>query len=261
MGAVPLEPLVLRHAQQRTERVLHLLARMALFMEDARMTTPSTPPVADDVPESGEAKPVAYITADGEVLAIDDGGLKAMFAAIPDPPVGRNLMPLYASPSPQHIGDAGGVEPTYWHNGAGQVMTHASREALRGTTDEDMLGRFDEPLYALPPARVEAEETQESIGAWADEVFGPVSDLPRAVGRAGEELAELKEAAETLTPQDMIVEMADVVIVLMRLANVIGQDLGAAINAKMAINRKRTWNSDGTGHGYHVKPALQSEPK
>ena len=105
----------------------------------------------------------------------------------------------------------------------------------------------------------EAAETQESIGAWADETFGVVTDLPRAVGRAGEELAELKEAAETLTPQDMIVEMADVVIVLMRLANVIGQDLTAAINAKMAINRQRVWKTDGTGHGYHVKqPALQS---
>jgi len=121
------------------------------------------------------------------------------------------------------------------------------------------------PLYAAPAALVsppdngEAAETQESIGAWADETFGVVTDLPRAVGRAGEELAELKEAAETLTPQDMIVEMADVVIVLMRLANVIGQDLTAAINAKMAINRQRVWKTDGTGHGYHVKqPALQS---
>jgi len=122
----------------------------------------------------------------------------------------------------------------------------------------DMIAATPAALVS-PPDNGEAAETQESIGAWADETFGVVTDLPRAVGRAGEELAELKEAAETLTPQDMIVEMADVVIVLMRLANVIGQDLTAAINAKMAINRQRVWKTDGTGHGYHVKqPALQS---
>lgn len=39
------------------------------------------------------------------------------------------------------------------------------------------------------------------------------------------------------------------------MAAVLDGDLQAAVNAKMAKNRARTWAPDGTGHGYHVKTA------
>lgn len=118
-----------------------------------------------------------------------------------------------------------------------------------------------QPLYASPlpvdPAPSQdgvVTETQETIGLWADEVFGKVTDLPRAVRRADEEMAELlEEASGDANPGRMAKEMADVVIVLMRIAHVIGIDLAATINAKMAINRGRKWRADGTGHGYHIK--------
>lgn len=35
----------------------------------------------------------------------------------------------------------------------------------------------------------------------------------------------------------------------------LGIDLWDAINTKMAINRKRQWVRDGSGHGYHVRKA------
>lgn len=34
-----------------------------------------------------------------------------------------------------------------------------------------------------------------------------------------------------------------------------GGSLGDAIDAKMAINRRRQWRRDGHGHGYHLSPA------
>jgi hypothetical protein len=46
--------------------------------------------------------------------------------------------------------------------------------------------------------------------------------------------------------------MADVIIVLSRLADRMGSNLGLEVNKKMAINRSRTWALDNTGHGYHV---------
>ncbi|WP_376959689.1 hypothetical protein ABNQ39_07200 [Azospirillum sp. A26] len=38
---------------------------------------------------------------------------------------------------------------------------------------------------------------------------------------------------------------------LQELVDCYGHDLKLAINAKMAVNRTRKWNLDGTGHGYH----------
>lgn len=96
-------------------------------------------------------------------------------------------------------------------------------------------------------------ETQESISVWADETFGPAGTNSRVASRANEEMAEL---LKWLTIDDehekAAEEIADVVIVLNRLAARMGFDLWHAVEKKMAINRKRTWQKDGTGHGYHV---------
>jgi NTP pyrophosphatase (non-canonical NTP hydrolase) len=121
-----------------------------------------------------------------------------------------------------------------------------------------MSAYFVPSASALSTLQVQTSEaeTQEGIGAWADEVFGKVTSLPRTVERAGEELTELaEEAAGDADPDKMIVEAADVVIVLMRFAAVIGRDLNQAVAAKMARNRARKWRSDGTGHGYHTTEA------
>lgn len=127
------------------------------------------------------------------------------------------------------------------------------------------VGAYFDALKAPTLPVVEKEQdgwTQERIGAWADTVFGPVTDLPRAVKRADEEMRELlTEAEETADPDRMIVEMADVVIVLKRIAHVIGRNLDQAISAKMDINEAREWRSDGTGHGYHVPPTQSGDAK
>lgn len=97
-------------------------------------------------------------------------------------------------------------------------------------------------------------ETQESISEWADQAFGAAGSNARVAARANEEMAELLRA---LTVDDMhpkaAEEIADVVIVLNRLATRMGFRLCELVDAKMAVNRSRVWKRDGSGHGYHVR--------
>lgn len=98
-------------------------------------------------------------------------------------------------------------------------------------------------------------ETQLSISEWANDAFGPVGSNIRVAARANEEMAELIRA---LTVDDAnpkaSEEIADIVIILYRLAWRLGVDLHHEIDVKMAINRKREWKLDGSGYGYHVRP-------
>jgi phosphoribosyl-ATP pyrophosphohydrolase len=161
-------------------------------------------------------------------------------------------------------------------------------------------------------------ETQESVSAWATEVFGEAGSDERVAARANEEMAEVLRAATADGDIDKIIEeTADTMIVLLRLGRRLGVELDiglpsrvrysgatdlsqicafanqeiailllsltsgrrdraagdllhlwnklkaiieyaggavqAAIDAKMAINRQRVWNKDGSGHGYHVR--------
>lgn len=97
-------------------------------------------------------------------------------------------------------------------------------------------------------------ETQQTISQWANETFGPSGSNARVAARANEEMAELLRA---LTVDDnhpkAVEEIADIVIILYRVATRLGCDLHAEIDRKMAINRQRVWRQDGSGHGYHVR--------
>ena len=98
------------------------------------------------------------------------------------------------------------------------------------------------------------DETQLSIARWAEAVFGPAPSPARLASRANEEMAELLRHATSDQPSEMLIEeAADVVIVLMRLAEIVGEDLMKEIDRKMTVNRDREWHKDGTGHGYHVR--------
>ena len=96
-------------------------------------------------------------------------------------------------------------------------------------------------------------ETQASISLWAEETFGPAGSNVRVAARANEEMAELLRAlaVDDADPKAGE-EVADIVIVLYRLAARLGVDLHAEIDRKMVKNRSREWKLDGTGHGYHV---------
>lgn len=105
-------------------------------------------------------------------------------------------------------------------------------------------------------------ETQATISAWAEETFGPISSTMRVAVRANEEMAELLRAlsSDDANPK-AAEEIADVVIVLYRVAARLGVELPAEVDRKMAVNRAREWRLDGTGHGYHVRPGSAAQAR
>lgn len=107
----------------------------------------------------------------------------------------------------------------------------------------------------------QSAEMQASIAQWADETFGKC-DEARAFQRMLEEMEELRDAP----PEKRARECADVLIAMIRYAEVADFDLGAEVVTKMQINRKRKWNVQGDGTGYRVKDengedVLKEDPK
>jgi NTP pyrophosphatase (non-canonical NTP hydrolase) len=95
-------------------------------------------------------------------------------------------------------------------------------------------------------------ETQQSISQWADETFGPVKNPITSITRINKEVAEILHemaAHPNYFPEE---ELADIAIVLYRVATVAGVDLHACIDEKMKINRNRRWRLDGSGHAQHI---------
>ena len=97
-----------------------------------------------------------------------------------------------------------------------------------------------------------ATETSNTIRVWGDATFGEVKDLAALVSRARGELDELEEAIRARDMAEAGREAADVVILLHRLVALAGMDLNEQVDAKMAINRARTWKAAGDGTGGHV---------
>ncbi len=97
-----------------------------------------------------------------------------------------------------------------------------------------------------------ATETSNSIRAWGDETFGKVADLSALIARARGELDELDEAIKANDRPEIGREAADVVILLHRLVALAGMELSEQVDAKMAVNRARTWKAAGDGTGGHV---------
>jgi NTP pyrophosphatase (non-canonical NTP hydrolase) len=103
-------------------------------------------------------------------------------------------------------------------------------------------------------------ETQTTVSEWADETFGPSTSNVRVAVRTNEEMAELLRALSTDESHPKAAEeVADIVIVLYRLATRLGVDLMTEIDLKMALNRSRNWKPDGSGHGYHVRSGVAAK--
>ena len=96
-------------------------------------------------------------------------------------------------------------------------------------------------------------ETQQSVTAWGEETFGPVSSPAVLVARAALEMRELEEAAEQNDPKAVGQELADVLIILYRVATLHNLDINAIVDEKMRINRARRWVRKGDGTGRHVE--------
>lgn len=97
-----------------------------------------------------------------------------------------------------------------------------------------------------------AAETSKSIREWGDAIFGAPQDLTVLVQRARAEMDELEQALREGDHAEAGKEAADVVILLHRLAGILGHDLYEQVDAKMVINRARKWKAAGDGTGGHV---------
>ncbi len=95
-------------------------------------------------------------------------------------------------------------------------------------------------------------ETSLTIREWGDAIFGAPKDLAVLVARARLEMDELEEALRDGDHAEAGREAADVVILLHRIAGLMGQDLYDQVDAKMGINRARQWKAAGDGTGSHV---------
>src|SRR5262245_5026597 len=97
-------------------------------------------------------------------------------------------------------------------------------------------------------------ENQLSLSEWQEKTLGPAASNVRVAVRENEEMAELLRALTVDENHPKAAEeVADIFIVLYRVATRLGVDIHAEIERKMAINRKREWKLDGSGHGYHVR--------
>jgi NTP pyrophosphatase (non-canonical NTP hydrolase) len=79
---------------------------------------------------------------------------------------------------------------------------------------------------------------QKRIGKWQAKTFGPIQSIQSVDAHMVKEVGELLDAP---TPEDQAPEMADIVILLMGRATLMGIDLLAEVEKKFAINQTRTW--------------------
>lgn len=101
---------------------------------------------------------------------------------------------------------------------------------------------------------------QGSINAWANRVFPgrvPEASLTKLVM---EEIPELLAHKREFGVVGIAGEVADCLILLLDLCEMWGVDAAQAIEDKMTINDKRTWQHDPTTGFYHHTPQpLESE--
>ncbi len=95
-------------------------------------------------------------------------------------------------------------------------------------------------------------ETQKSVTQWAEKTFGPAPDHGALVDRACLELQELRSALKAEDVEEIGSELADIIILLYRIAELRGLDITEQIDSKMQVNRQRAWIAKGDGTGRHV---------
>lgn len=96
-------------------------------------------------------------------------------------------------------------------------------------------------------------ETSKTVCEWGTRTFGDAKSLVSYAVRAKEELNELISALEEPQSTDeILLEVADVTILMHRIAGTLGSELSDVVNTKMLKNRRRKWISKGDGTGSHL---------
>lgn len=102
-------------------------------------------------------------------------------------------------------------------------------------------------------------DLQNRIRGWSVLTFG-VETTGAMLAKLDEEVAELRAATERAETGNAMAghkaireEIADVQIVLAKIANAYGVDLNRAAEVKMDDNERRTWQADERGVHHHVR--------
>lgn len=92
---------------------------------------------------------------------------------------------------------------------------------------------------------------QNKIHRWRVKTFGANQTIS---GIDNHLVKEFKEFQEAKTAENQAEEMADILILLMGRADLMGIDLMAEAEKKLIINRRRTWGTpDGQGVIEHIR--------
>lgn len=94
---------------------------------------------------------------------------------------------------------------------------------------------------------------QTDISTWSRETFG--SSTPQVLTKLQAEFSELLEATQGTEPDraEVAKESADVLFMLLQLAENMGYDLLEETQKKFEVNRKRKWKKQPDGTFQHVK--------
>ena len=143
---------------------------------------------------------------------------------------------------------------TRWANEEFGIPSSLARVAARVNEEMSELLRSATAIEGERAARIEA--ALRNLVGQIEELSDDITDAAET-DRAWEEVWARKLAAEAaLAPADyspVLKEAADVAIVMARLGSMAGGDIDQEVDRKMAVNRARRWEKDGTGHGYHVR--------
>jgi hypothetical protein len=97
------------------------------------------------------------------------------------------------------------------------------------------------PILALREVTVEPAAV---IAVKANSILAHVMQMVTCDGRA--------------TARTVGIYVSLVAVMMAKICVAVDRNLGDEVNAKMAVNRARTWRLDGTGHGYHVDPQTRA---
>lgn len=98
-------------------------------------------------------------------------------------------------------------------------------------------------------------ENQRTITDWAIKTFGYPTHGSVLIDRLVKEVEELRAIKYWDSDDELdrlIMECADIYIILVQITDCFGFDLHSCVDHKMMINRSRKWISFGNGTGQHI---------
>lgn len=158
------------------------------------------------------------------------------------------------------------------HAAVSNTVRRVSQDPLTGQSDKrdmpDLTGinwNGSSQNSTIVATEIPPDDTPETIVQWARDTFGGTARASKIAARANKEMAELLmviaeiESKSPYDPETLQLlekaksEVADILIVVMQLAPLLGFDLQKKINEKMQINRKRTLERADDGSYQHKK--------